>query len=336
MYLALWIDESRERAGDKVICCTPLLNRQNTAVAVLRGSQHAGSDGLIFSGDQQLLSVLVRRIEQATERHPELAEGRLLAAVKWLARDTGASLVEFDASAAVLAAVKMPKVGLYPLQITREAKPLWDETLERFGKTIHKYADTRRQWAAAIIIFQRLADQHRVKPFKRDPTQDKLGNKMAREVNRRANRGNHRALQLIQDVFDDNRELLARVGPERFYEAAKNQRLYYVTTVQRLQPKKGVEPGRVIDALMDGGWGGQRGRYVFKALDQYTSVLIEPTGQVLDAYIATSMTKDLVILLFGLPEDVRETEIIKQLNAAGKRWVKTGVLVEIPRGSGAR
>jgi hypothetical protein len=333
MYLALWIDESQDTPPGRVVVCTPLLKRENTAVAVLRGVAHADSLSLIFSGERDALSTMAEELVRVDR--PEFTPQQLIGKVRGMADFVGVSEVEFDAKT-VTAAVKVPRAGLYPRAITPDAKPIWDETVKRFEKTIKRYSDNRKKWAAAIVIFQRLAAERGVRPFVRDVGTDKLRNDLGREINRRLNRSNHHALQLVRDTFDQNGELLARLGTERFYEAAWSNKTYYVTTVQVLRPRRGVEPARVIAELMRQRWGGQAGRYVFRAVDQWTSVLIEPYGQDLAAYIASAISRAQVILLFALPEDATHAAVIEQLKSAGRRWVKTGTLVEIPRGSSPR
>jgi hypothetical protein len=60
-----------------------------------------------------------------------------------------------------------------------------------------------------------------------------------------------------------------------------------------------------------------------------TDLIIEPEGAQVHCYITTHLSKDQIIILFGLTEEVAHKQILKTLGTAGRKWVKTGVLVEV-------
>lgn len=248
----------------------------------------------------------------------------------------------------VTAVRKIPKAKFYPRFITKEAKPLWDDLVVDHKKVLNKYkSDKQKMWIAAIIILQRVAAQKGVKPFTKEPgsmaypLKEERGNKLKNinirkdaheDIANRANKGNLRALDASEVAFDSLKEagLVNRLTKEKFYEVAKHQSRYYITTYRWAKLRKDVKPGAVIRHLLSAeGYNGAPGKYAHKNIDAVTDILVEPEGKDVNFYFTTFLTKDQVILLFDLPEDVSDRKIMKLMGTAGRKWVKTGVLIEI-------
>lgn len=330
MFAAIWIDESKKSAHEKIVVCTPLMGRLNTAIAVLRSESHEAAKCVIISGDPELLKTFIARLNEADESWDHLTSAQLIETISKASVQAGISVV--PANSEVTAAIKrVPKPGAYPLLITPDAKPLWDFVTMEHKDVLARYkSDKEKMWAVAIILLKRYCDEHGVAPFSKDPDQRKLRRMSSVEFHKRVNNGNFKALEATQMAFDHLREIgkASRLTTEKFFESAKSASMYYITTVQVAKLK--VAPADAISALRDIGWI-TGPKYAHKHIDSTTDVLAEPEGKDLAFYHATRITQDEVILLFGLSDDASDAHILKTMSAAGRKWVKTGILVEIPR-----
>jgi hypothetical protein len=334
MYLAVWIND-REETPDRRIClCTPLLKRLNAAVALLQSRKRHDADSVILSGDQNQLNRFVELLDEADDDWLADRNDRLVDALTIVAAKAGCSVVPYGSvpdgvtSEMVRAAVKkMPKPGLYPRYITKEAKPIWDDVLEKYKKTLHQYkADKEKMWGAAILIFQRVAHAQQVRPFTRDFGQSHRG-KIQTVTHRRINQGNFKALKAIENAAQmlAKQKLAGRLTNEKFYEAAHENGRYYITTFQALTTP---DAKRAVQFLLGEHWGGGvPGQYAHRAVDMYTDVMAEPLGQKkLHFYIVTHLTRDLMEIMWpGLADKDKQT-VLRTLGKAGRQWVKTGTM----------
>jgi|GEM_PF-7043822 len=333
MYLAVWIDDRNDRPHDRIVLVTPLLKRLNAAVALLNSKKREDATSLILSGDQQALNQFAQLVDRADDDWVTENDGQLLDALGVVADKAGCSIVPFDgqdgqvAADVVLAKIKrIPKPGLYPRFITKEGKAIWDEVVVQYKKTLNNYkADKEKMWAAAILIFKRVAGQRDVKPFTKDFGAPHRG-KILTETHRRINRGNHKALKAVQKAAEllAKEKLATRLTNEKFYETAHHGGRYYITTYQVLTT---VDATRALDLLREKAWGGGAPGYVHRAVDMYTDVLAEPLGKKkLYFYIATHLTSDLMNIMFPSLEDADSQTIMRTLSKAGRQWVKTGTM----------
>lgn len=346
MFLAVWIDESQAAPRDRVVVCVPAVRRLNGAVAVLRSDSHDGALATIISGDVAVLKRFAEALRASED--VDLNGEPLLRAVEHLARSVGASIVPLDRppipslappppkprkakAVCVVAVMREPAQRLYPRYITRQAKPIWDEVVERNAELLKRYRnDKERMWAAAIFLFQREAASRGVRPFSRDPAKESHQKKIRREIYKRIERGNALALKATDRAFEllKQADMASSMTAEKFYESAHKDTLYYLTTFRVVKLR--VEPNAAMERLIESGWGnGQAGRYVYRVVDSYTSVLAEPVGKQLYLYCVTRMTHDLLVVLFGLEEDADPQDVMRELSVAGRRWVRTGTLVTI-------
>lgn len=334
MYLAVWIND-REETPDRRIClCTPLLKRLNAAVALLQSHKRHDADSIILSGDQNQLNRFAELLDQADDDWLTERNDRLIDALTIVATKAGCSVVPYGSvpngvtSWTVRAAVKkMPKPGLYPRYITKEGKAVWDDVLEKYKKTIHKYkADKEKMWGAAILIFQRVAHAKNIKPFTRDFGQSHRG-KIQTVTHRRINQGNFKALKAIENAAQmlAKEKLAGRLTNEKFYESAHENQRYYITTFQTLTTP---DAKRAVQFLLDKQWGGGvPGQYAHRAVDMYTDVMAEPVGaKKLYFYLVTHLTRDIMEIMFpGLAAKDKQT-VLRTLSRAGRKWVKTGTM----------
>ena len=60
-----------------------------------------------------------------------------------------------------------PAVGKYPKAISNKGKKIWDEMIPDFSDEIKRlgHGDVFREWATAIVIYQKLAKEERTRPF---------------------------------------------------------------------------------------------------------------------------------------------------------------------------
>lgn len=314
---------------------------------MLKSEKREDASSLILSGDPERLKAIIGELDKADDEWDNLTDDQLIASIIALAKRYDASPVEFgdvdgdDISAAyvVLAIRRIPKPKAYPRLITKEAKPIWDMLTVEHKDVLNKYkSDKKLMWAAAIIILKRYAAEKGIKPFTRDPGAQKVRKTAIVHINKRANNGNHDALDLIQDLFTRLKAaklVKGRVSAEKFYEAVKHRQRYYITTVQTMTLTQRADPDFVIRTVsqMDQ-FGGHPPKYAMAQTNEVTYLYVQPGGKGdtnLYCYIATYLTRDQVILLFDLDDDAKDAEILKLSAKAGRRWVKTGELGEIPK-----
>lgn len=334
MYLAVWIDDREETPDRRIVLCTPLLKRLNAAITLLQSRRHIDADSIILSGDQNQLNNFAGMLDEADDAWLTKHNDRLVDALTIVATKAGCSVVPYGSvpdgvtSGIVRAAVrKEPKPGLYPRFITKEGKAIWDDVLEKYRRTIHKYkGDKEKMWGAAILIYQRVAQQKEVRPFTRDFGESHRG-KMKTETHRRINQGNFKALKSIESAAQmlAKEKLAGKLTNEKFYEAAHENKRYYITTFRALNTPNAKQAAQF---LLEKHWGGGvPGHAVHRAVDMYTDVLAEPFGQKkLHFYIATHLTRDLMEIMFpGLADRDKQT-VLRTLSAAGRKWVKTGTM----------
>jgi len=335
MYVALWIDESKDSANEKIVICKPLLQRLNAALAVLNAEKRKDAPSMIFSGDPERLQRFVQEIEKLDDSLGNIETGVLVDGLARLADYTGVSTVPFPTEATAAKPIRrIPKPGYYPRYITREAKPIWDMVVKQHKKTIDKYKqDKMRMWAAAIVIFKRYAAQEGVAPFSKDASQEKFNQALINDLHKVINRGNSKALSESERIFEKLYEagLVARLTTEKFYEVATRNAQYYITTYRWAKLRKGIQPKDVLGWLMLNGYRGQPGKYATLWIDQSTDLLVEPEGKDVYFYIVTTLTRAQLNTLFELDETADPKKILKRLGTAGRRWVKTGTLVEIKK-----
>lgn len=340
MYAAIWIDSGQPSASEKIVVCKPLLEREGAAVAVLNSHKREGASSVILSGEGKRLRQFIGELDKLDDRWDHFSDEELIAAIIKTAERAQLSPIEFGEEAAealsyvVLAVRTIPKPGSYPRFITRPAKKIWDEIVVEHKKVIDQFkGDKKKMWAAAILMLQRAAGAKGIEPFtKEDPGRDKVRKMAVNDINRKANNGNFRALQLIQNIFDELQAdgLVSRLTVEKFYEVAKHRDLYYVTTYQRIMLPKSVQPSAIIGKLLTKeNFYGKPGQYAAMAMNAVTDLIIEPEGKGVDCYITTHLSRDQIIILFGLEESVTIEQILKVLGTAGRKWVKTGVLIEV-------
>lgn len=332
MYLALWIDDEKERPHDRIVMVKPLLKNQTAAIALLQSERRAGADAMILSGDIAGLNQFAAYVNAADEEWSTHDNAKLLEALQVVAEKAGCSIVPFGdldghAAAMVLAALKQPRPGLYPRYITKEAKLVWDEVLKHYKKTIAKYkADKERMWAAAIIIFKRICGQRGITPFKKD-FGDQDRERLINDVHRLINRGNFKALKEVAKAAGQlaKEKLAGKLTNEKFYESAEHKGRFYLTTVQTLNTP---DSAAVLEFLAEKLWGmGVPGQYLTRAVDQYTDILVEPMGgKKLYFFIATHLTREMLVVLFPTLEKADQRTILRTLSKAGRKWVKTGTM----------
>lgn len=340
MYAAIWIDSERPSASEKIVVCKPLLEREGAAVAVLTSHKREGAPSVILSGDGERLRHLIGELDSIDDRMDHFSDDELVAAIVKMAEMAKLSSVDFGEGSVealawvVLAIRRIPKPGAYPRFITKRGRKVWDGVVVDHKAVINRFkSDKKKMWAAAIIMYQRACGTLGIEPFtKEDPGQNKVRKMAVNDINRKSNKGNFRALQVIQTFFDELKTegLVSRLTVEKFYEAAKHRDLYYVTTFQRILPRKGVLPSAIIGKLLTRtGFYGKPGQYAAQGMNAVTDLIIEPDGKAVHCYITTHLSKDQIIILFGLEENVTIAQILKVLGTAGRKWVKTGVLVEV-------
>lgn len=63
--------------------------------------------------------------------------------------------------------VPHPAVGKYPKAISNKGKKIWDEMIGDFSDEIKRlgHGDVFREWATAIVIYQKLSKEERIRPF---------------------------------------------------------------------------------------------------------------------------------------------------------------------------
>jgi len=81
--------------------------------------------------------------------------------------------------------VRSPTRGKPPRGITNQATPVWEEVVEQFSTEIKGlgHGDRLREWSAAILIFQRVCHDRKIKPWR--PGVTPLGSSPATADNRR-------------------------------------------------------------------------------------------------------------------------------------------------------
>lgn len=329
MYLAIWFDKRAPTLPETVILVTPLLRDLNSAVSLLVSRRRRGADSMIVSGDGPQINRFVAQLEESARAWKSYRAMR--ESIRLIADRSGISIVPFGKEPARVAAIvvakvtKGPKPGLYPRGLDKKARPIWDEVTDNYKKLIKRHGpDKQRMWAAAIILTKRVAADRGVPSFTMDPDK-KHRRKMQTEVQRRINRGNAKALQAIERAGGilQSRKLASGLSKEKFYESAEHKGVYYITTFRTMRSK---DPAGALDVLMEDWGGGQPGRYAHRPVDHVTDVLVEPVGQGLYFYATTRMTRDSVAILFGVEEGADSREVLRTLSAAGRRWVKTGVM----------
>lgn len=335
MYLALWLDDDQSAPRDRIVMVRPLLKKETAAVALLRSAKREDADSMILSGDIEGLNQFARYVDAADDEWTSHDNERLLDALRVVAEKAGCSIVPFGdqpghaAARYITAALKQPRVGLYPRFITKEGKKVWDEVLQHYKKTIAKYkADKQRMWAAAIIIYKRVAGQRGIKAFNKY-FGDKDRSKTVTDAHRRINRGNFKALKEISKAAGtlEKAGLGTRLTNEKFFESAEHNGRFYITTFQVQNTKDSTA---ALQYLADKAWGTGTGKYLHRAVDQYTDILAEPTGpKKLYYYVATHLTRDMVAVLFPTLQNADKQTITRTLAKAGRRWVKTGTMKAI-------
>jgi len=90
---------------------------------------------------------------------PELGHGTVEA--------SSGDLIQESVRTLILATVGSPKPGKYPKGISTKGKEVWDDIVEDFEKEIKDLGegDQAREWAAAILLYQRRAKKARIRPF---------------------------------------------------------------------------------------------------------------------------------------------------------------------------
>lgn len=333
MYLALWLDDTKQAPRERIVMVKPLLKKQTAAVALLSAERRADADSMILSGDIEGLNQFAQYVDAADDEWSTHDNTKLLEALQVVAEKAGCSVVPYGeldghAAAMVLAGLKQPRPGLYPRFITKEAKPIWDEVLEHYRKTIAKYkSDKEKMWAAAVIIFKRVCGQRGVKAFKKD-FGDKDRDKIVKDAHRLINRGNFKALKEVSKAAGQltKEKLAGKLTNEKFYESAEHKGRFYLTTFQSLNTP---DSSRALQYLAEQAWGAGQG-YLHRAVDQYTDILAEPMGQKkLYFFITTHLTREMLYVLFPTLRDTDQATILRTLSKAGRKWVKTGTMKAI-------
>lgn len=338
MYLAVWIDDGKERPHDRIVLVTPLLKRLNAAVALLNSQKREDATSMILSGDERALNQFAYLVDQADDGWVTSNRDRMVDALGVIAEKAGCSVVPFDGTEGHAAATweeehrdrpkpkRHPKPGLYPRLITKEGKALWDEVVEQYKATIARFkSDKEKMWAAAILIFKRVAGERGIRPFSKDVSQIDQG-KIVTKTHRIINRGNHKALASIEKAAEmlQKEKLAKRLTNEKFYEAANEAGKWYVTTFRVLETP---DAKRALQLLAEKAWGMGTGGYLHRTVDTYTDVLAEPMGQnKLYFYVATHLTRDLMSVLFPTLRNADAKTIMRTLSKAGRQWVKTGTM----------
>lgn len=231
----------------------------------------------------------------------------------------------------IVALRKSPQVKLYPQHVTKQGKKIWDKVVIEQKAQINQYKSKEQQWAAALILFQREAAHLGVKPFTIDPNLEGLRKRASKELNSRLSAGNAKASREADGIF---KALKARgqaslMTKQQFYEAVWYRGKFYLTTSRTIKLNNS-QPGDVLEFLNGRGYDVKLPLYSHRTLDNYTDILFEPQGaQALYCFVTAFISRDNATLLFGLGEDANDNEIVKHLNQAGRRWVKTGTLIKV-------
>lgn len=338
----MWIDSERPSASEKIVVCKPLLEREGAAVAVLNSHKREGAPSAIISGEGERLRHFIGELDSVDDRLDHFSDDELVAAIIKMAEMAKLSPIDFgedpvEALAWVVLAIRrIPKPKAYPRFITKRGRKIWDGVVVDHKDVINRFKkDKKKMWAAAILMYQRACGTLGIEPFtKEDPGQDKVRKMAVNDINRKSNKGNFKAIQIIQNLFDDlkDEKLASKLTVEKFYEAARHRNIYYVTTFQRILLRRGVQPEAIIGKLLSrSGFYGKPGQYAAQGMNAVTDLIIEPEGAQVHCYITTHLSKDQIIILFGLAEEVTHKQILKALGTAGRKWVKTGLLIEVTR-----
>ena len=331
MYVALWIDDTKDKPNEKVVVCKPMLGRLGTAIAVLNSQRRDDASSMIISGDNDRLQRFVNEVEKVDDRWGKLPTDNLLASLAKLADYCGVSVVPFPEAVEALTR-KNPKAGFYPRYINNAAKPIWDLVVEKHKDEIAKQKGNKlNMWAAAIIMFKRYCADRGIPPFTKDPANDQARAKAVNEINRRTNEGQFKAMEKVNEVSRllMTERLISRLLAPRFYEVSYSRSMFYVTVFQWAKLTKDVKPLTVLQFLLAKGMAGKPGQYAHWNVGLMTDILAEPEGKDVNFYVVTSLTRDHAILMLDLPEDAGNDMILKLLNKAGRQWLDSGVLVEI-------
>lgn len=314
MYLVVWLD------GQDVRVCRPMLRRLNAALAVLRSHQHEDAPGMVFSGDPERLRAFCDKLDAMTfgTTVPDVLHG-----IHTVARDCRISVVH-PVTAKV---TTVPRVGSYPRHITKAGQAVWDGMMQKHQDQIRGYGDKAKQWAAAIILYQRYCQAKGVRPF-RDlkTTEQKLREASRDDIRKTIAMGAARAAKVLDDAIEDLGDAVLRLKDEKFYETAKERRAYFITTQYPVVLARNVTPVEALRRLAERGWAGVQGREIHRNVDRHTHLLIEPNGRQLRAYVSSMLTRDELILVFDFPEDVTEQALLRGMEKAGRRWVSSGRL----------
>lgn len=336
MYLAVWIDDRKDTPDERIVLVTPLLKRLGAAVALLNSRKRLNADHVILSGDEHSLNRFAELLDNADDEWKSDNNDRLIEALKTVAAKAGCSVVPSDGrpgqiggAVEVLAVIQKPRAGLYPRYITKEGKAVWDEIVEKYEKTIAKYQEGRnyeKMWAAAIIIYRRVAGAKGIRAFTRDFGQAHRG-KILTETHRRVNRGNAKALEATQRATEmlAKEQLGSQLSNEQFYEAAIKKGRYYLVTFRVL---KTPDADRAMELLSEKAWGrGAAGHALHRMIDHYTDVMVEPMGQKqLYFYIMTKLSRDFLEIMWPSLVKADEKTLLRKLGQMGRKWVKTGTM----------
>jgi hypothetical protein len=328
MYLAIWFDSTKRKPSECLVMVTPLLQKLNAAVAVLKAQKRDDAEGCILSGNEQGLNRFALMVDQADDEWDSTNPERLLDAISIIAEKADCSIVPYDNKPAQVAAkvTTRPGVKVYPRLITPEGKKLWDELMVKYQKTIDRYsADKEKMWAAAILIYQRVAHAQGTKPFQKDAGAAHRS-KVLTEQHKRINRGNAKALKAVEKAANmlQQAKLGGRLTNEKFWEAAQNGDRYFITTYQ---VQNSPNPAAALELLADKKWGQKYQHAVYRAVDMHTSILAEPMGKKkIYYYLATKMPTDVMEIMFPTLEGADPQTILRTLGKAGRQWVKTGTM----------
>jgi len=313
MYLVVWLD------GTQVRVCGPLLRRLNAALSVLNSYRREDAPGLVFGGDEVRLRGFC---EELADQQFGTTVPDILRQLCGLARDHRISVVR-PTTAAVTTS---PKPKAYPKHISPAGKKIWDEMLKQHGPMIRrKYPNKERQWAAALILYERFAAEVGVQPFRPiKSTEQKLRQASRDDVRKKVQMGGMRAGAALDRFIAAVQPMVARIKDEKFYEAVREREAFFLTTVYPLILKRNTNPVDVINHAIEQGWAGVQGRYVQQPIDRITHLLIEPNGKQLSAYVAAMLSRDQVILIFEFPDDASDAELVKGLEKAGRQWIRSG------------
>lgn len=337
MYLAVWIDDRKDTPNERIVLVTPLLKRLGAAVALLNSRKRLKADHIILSGDEHALNRFAELLDNADDEWKSRNNDRLIEALKVIAAKAGCSVVPSDGRAGqvggafeVLAVIQKPRVGLYPRYITKEGKEVWDEIVEKYERTIAKYQEGKnyeKMWAAAIIIYRRVAGAKGIRAFTRDFGQAHRG-KILTETHRRINRGNAKALEATERAAEmlAKEKLGSHLSTEQFYEAAIKNGRYYLMTYRVLNTP---DVRKAVELLAEKAWGRRAGsgHALHRAIDHYTDVAAEPMGaKKLYFYIMTKLSRDFLEIMWPSLVKADERTLLRKLGEMGRKWVKTGTM----------